>query len=113
MNGRLLIERDFSRGPGLGVRVIGVAGESGSAGDESDATVDWLYVGVSEFGEMPPQRVYRLGPVYDPKVIALVVERGLPVLYINYGLPNRRQHARIVVTLDHLSVGSMTQHAAT
>lgn len=105
LNGRMLIEHDFLHGPGLAVRVISVAGESGSAGGESDATIDWLYVGVSGFGEAPPQRVYRLGPVYSPKVDALVIESRVPVLYISYGAPDRRQHARIIVTLDHLSVG--------
>jgi hypothetical protein len=105
LNSRMLIEHDFLHDPGLSVRVISIAGESGSAGGESDATIDWLYVGVSGFGEAPPQRVYRLGPVYSPKIDALVIESRVPVLYISYGAPDRRQHARIVVTLDHLSVG--------
>jgi hypothetical protein len=105
LNGRVLIQRDFLHGLGLAVRVVGVAGESGSAGDESDATVDWIYIGISGFGEAPPQKVYRIGPMYEPSVEALVIENRLPVLYISYGAPGRRERARIVATLDHLSIG--------
>ena len=89
----------------LAIRVIAVAGESGSAKDgESDRVVHWLYVSVSEFGELPGQRLYRLGPLFNPKLDSLVAQDSVPTAFVSYGAPSKRQHARIAATLDSVQV---------
>ena len=107
VNARLLAERDVERETGLIVRVSEVAGASGSAKTgESDAVVHWLYVAVSEMGELVEQRAYRVGPFYDPKVERIVAEGRIPVVYIAYGAPTARRHARIEVDLQGMRIGT-------
>lgn len=101
----LLGERVPLKGSDLSVRVLSVPGESGSAKDgESDQVVHWLYVAVSEFGELPDQRLYRLGPFFNPKLDSLVAQGRIPVAFVSYGVPPRLQRARIVATLDSVRV---------
>ena len=100
-NFELLGEARRVKGSDVAVRVFRLAGESGSAKDgESDQVIHWLYVGVSEFGEQAEQRLYRLGPFYDPKLDSLVSRDSVPVAFISYGLKSKRQHAAIVADLD-------------
>ena len=100
-NFELLGEGSPVTGTDLAVRVLAVAGKSRSAKDEeSDRVVHWVYVAVSEFGEFPTQRLFRFGPFFDPKLDSLVTHRGVPAAYLSYGLPDRRQRARIVATPD-------------
>ena len=100
-NFELLGEAVPVRGTDLAVRVLAVPGASGSAKDgESDREVHWLYFAVSEFGELPTQRLYRFGPFFEPKLDSLVARSGVPVAYIAYGLSERRIRARIVATVD-------------
>src|SRR5688572_175779 len=69
VNARLLAERDLESETGLRIRVLQIAGESSSAqSDGTDEVVHWLYVGVSEIGEIREQRAYRLGPLFNPRV---------------------------------------------
>lgn len=106
-NSELMARHEFPRGAGLVVRVFGVPGESGSAKDgESDRVTSWLYFAVSEYGEMPEQRVYRLGPVYDPKVDSLVFRDSVPTAFISYGLRASRHKARVTVTLEALNISA-------
>jgi hypothetical protein len=100
-NFELLGEAAPVKGTDLAVRVLAVAGESGSAkDDESDRVVHWLYIAVSEFGELPTQRLFRFGPFFEPKLDSLVARSAVPVAYVSYGLRDRRQRARIVATVD-------------
>ena len=100
-NFELLGEGVPVRGTDLAVRVLAVPGASGSAKDgESDRVVLWLYFAVSEFGELPTQRLYRFGPFFQPTLDSLVARSGVPVAYIAYGLSERRIRARIVATID-------------
>jgi len=92
-------------GTSLAVRVVEVPGETGSAKDgESDQVVSWLYIAVSEFGEAPRQSLFRLGPLFAPKLDSLVTQRDSAVAFVSYGLPAKPQHARIAVTLDRVRV---------
>jgi hypothetical protein len=105
LNASVLAERDLDRATGLSVRVLIVPGESGSAQTEdTDEVVSWLYVGVSEFGEVVQQRAYRVGPVYDPKIDRIVAEGRTPVVYLSYGARNTRHHSRVAVDLNGIHI---------
>jgi hypothetical protein len=105
VNSEILANKDLDKEAGLSVRVTAIAGESSSAKEEdTDAVVSWIYLSVSEFGEVVEQRAFRLGPVYDPKVDRIVAERRIPVAYLSYGARKHRQTARIEIDLTGLRV---------
>ena len=72
--------------------------------DQPSAEEVWVYLGVSDFGEVVEQRAFRLGPVYDPKVDRVVAEGHTPVVYLSYGARKHRQTARIEIDLQGLRV---------
>jgi hypothetical protein len=105
VNGRILKEQDLAREARLFVRVVEVAGESGSAKTVgTEEVVSWIYVAVSDYGEVVEQRAYRLGPVYDPKVERLGAENRTPVIYLAYGVRGNRRRARITVDLKAITI---------
>jgi hypothetical protein len=105
VNAELLASKNLDKDAGLSVRVIAVTGESGSAiEEETDAVVSWVYLSVSEFGELVEQRAFRLGPVYAPKVDRIVAERRIPVVYLSYGARAHRQVARIELDLKSIRI---------
>jgi hypothetical protein len=105
VNSEILANKDLDKEAGLSVRVTAIAGESSSAKEEdTDAVVSWIYLSVSDFGEVVEQRAFRLGPVYDPKVDRIVAERRVPVVYLSYGARKHRQIARIEIDLTGLRV---------
>jgi len=107
VNGRLMKEQNLAREARLFVRVVEVAGESGSAKTEgTDEVVSWIYVAVSDYGEVVEQRAYRLGPVYDPKVERLVAENRTPVVYLAYGARGNRRRARLAVDLKGITISA-------
>ena len=107
VNGRLMKEQNLAREARLFVRVVEVAGESGSAKTEgTDEVVSWIYVAVSDYGEVVQQRAYRLGPVYDPKVERLVAENRTPVVYLAYGARGNRRRARLAVDLKGITISA-------
>ena len=104
-NGDLLKEAAPVRGTFLAIRVVAVPGVSGSAQDqESDRVVSWLLIAVSEFGELPTQRLYRLGPVFAPVVDSIVAVRGSPLVFISYGVQGRRQRGEVTASLDTIMI---------
>ena len=105
VNSEILADKNLLSQTGLSVRVIAIAGESGSAKEEeTDTVVSWVYLGVSDFGEVVEQRAFRLGPVYDPKVDRVVAEGHTPVVYLSYGARKHRRIARIEIDLQGLRV---------
>jgi hypothetical protein len=105
VNSVILANKNLLKEAGLSVRVIAIAGESGSAREEeTDTVVSWVYLGVSEFGEMVEQHAFRLGPVYNPKVDRIVAEGRIPVVYLSYGAPKHRQFARIEIDLKGIRI---------
>jgi hypothetical protein len=104
-NFELLGERDFRRESGLMVRLLTVPGESGSARDgESDQVVSWVYIAVSEHDELPRQRLYRVGPLFNPKVDSLVIRDSIPTAFLSYGTDRKRRKARIAASLERIRI---------
>jgi len=101
----LLGERQFSRESraDLTVRVIAVSRESRSAQDRlPDKGVHDLYIAVSESDELPRERLYQVGPVYEPKLDSLVLYRGRPAAFVSDGTreqPRREVCIRITLNL--------------
>jgi hypothetical protein len=109
----LLGERQFSREgrADLTVRVLAVSRESRSAQDSvPDQGVHDLYIAVSESDELPRERLYQVGPVYEPKLDSLVLFRGSPAAFVSDGtrqVPRRKACIRII-TLNWVMVQPAT-----
>ena len=101
----LLVNRQLLAETGLAIRIFSVPHQRGSARDgESDRVVHDLYIAVSDFGEYTSQRVYRIGPVYAPRLESLVVQKRVPVAFVSYGSNAKRRSARLAATLDGVSI---------
>lgn len=110
-NVEILGEAAPVNGTQLAVRVLSLAGASGSARDgESDRVVNWLFVAISDFGEEPEQHVFRLGSFFDPKLDSLVAQGAVPIAFISYGATPKRQRAKVLVTLRSVRLLPIRTH---
>jgi hypothetical protein len=82
------------------VRVIGTRGTW--AVRRSDALWTQVYITANEDGE--ELRAFEVGQLLDPKVDRMRAERGQPVVFLSYGLPQERKEFRIVVSMQKLSI---------
>lgn len=102
-NLKLLGERDGGT-KDLSVRVFGVTGASGSAKAESCEVVTEVYVVVSEDGEAPERAVFRVGPLYGPKLEEIFVRGGKPTVFLTYGAADQRRAMQLALSLSEAQV---------
>ena len=100
-----LAEKSYLREAGVFVRVLAMPRTSGSAGMEGDQVTYDLYFIVSDFGEERDRRAYRVGPLYRPRLVRVVLEDGTPTAYVTYGTSARPRRARVQWTLERVTIG--------
>ena len=85
------------------IRVYVVADASGSAHTEgTDEVTNSIYIAVSNNGETPEQRLFRLASVYNPKLVNWVKTATGPGLVMTYGPANKIKKVTIQVGLKQL-----------
>jgi hypothetical protein len=86
--------------PLLFVSVIGIWGPH--AGLDGGALTTQVYIALNDDGI--DMRLYRIGPLLDPNVECITTENDGAVIYINYGLAETRQRARVQASLRRLNI---------
>ena len=100
---RVKILKEFSTDI-LSIRVLEVTNESGSAGFDNCEVTSTIYITVSEDGEYPEQKLYKLTPVYNPKIEKSEVKKYSPIIYLSYGPLKNPKKIKIVISLNKLSI---------
>jgi hypothetical protein len=91
--------------PYLSVRIYKVDNGSGSAGFESCEVSFNLLIAVSEFDQLPKQNLFEFGPLLNPSFLKWVETNNKKEFIIEYGLFDKRQRLKLVVTINELLKG--------
>jgi hypothetical protein len=81
------------------IRVFKVENASGSAGFASGEITHMLYVTTSEFAEVPYQKLFIIGPFYNPKVSEISDANSGQKLTVEYGGHDNRIKRSYAITL--------------
>ena len=100
---RVKILKEFSADT-LFIRVLEVTNESGSAGFANCEVTSTIYVAVSEYGEYPDQKLYKLTPVYNPKIDISGENSYSPIIYLSYGSLKNPKKYKIEISLNKLNL---------
>jgi hypothetical protein len=88
----------------LSIKVFTVGNESGSAGFAgSDEITHQIYIATSEYGELPEQNLFVIGPFYNPTLFSWS-ERDGQELTIEYGEQKSRKTITIKISFDKIEM---------
>jgi len=87
----------------LSIRVFTVGNESGSAGSASDEITHQIYIATSEYGELPEENLFVIGPFYNPK-LSDWPEKEEQNLTIEYGEYKSRKTTTIKISFDKIEI---------
>ena len=79
-----------SRTNDLSVRVLETSNEPGSAGFDNGEVTSNIYIAVSEFDESPAQNLFKLSPLYWPKIQKIDTVGDTPIVYLSYATGSKR-----------------------
>lgn len=89
------------------VRVLRVGNLPGSADSESGEITHTVYVGVSEYDELPEQSLFKLPDLLAPALERSATEEGAPVLFLTYGPAKDRNMLEITASISELEIEEM------
>jgi hypothetical protein len=99
-NSVVVLDSAFVGRPSVALRVLATWGEHARL--DSGEITERVFVAVNEDGA--DFAVFRLADLLRPHVDCIVTEHSAPVIYLSYGLPDGRRHARVEVSLARLQV---------
>ena len=86
------------------VKIFSVGDESGSANRESCAITEKVYIAVSEYGEHPLEKLYRLESLYSPRIESIVPEGDTVVILFSYIESQDRLSLKVKITPENATI---------
>lgn len=86
------------------IRVFTVANEPGSAGFENGEITHDILITVSEYGEAPLQKLYRIKDLYNPEVAEYFEFDNSTIMILKFGGVDERIEKEVVITLDSVTL---------
>ena len=93
-NIEILAQKDFES---FRVRVLGLDHESGSAGKSNCEVLTTIYIAISEYDEEPEQKLFKIESLYSPKILKILEEKSMPIIYLSFRPTERPQYLKIKV----------------
>jgi len=85
----------------LSIKVFKVVNLPGNSGADNGEITNDLYIAISEFGEVPVQKVFTISSIYNPKFISWDTKnQKKPELSIEYGQKNERKKITLQISID-------------